>query len=51
MSDQSPDTEPQANDIRDLTKTIREIDINDPERKKNEKGMKAINGKSYKFTE
>ncbi len=51
MSDQTPDTQAQTKEVRDLTKTIKEIDINDPKTKENEKEMKAANGKSYKFTE
>ncbi len=50
MDGQKPKQE-QAQDIRDLTKVIRQIDINDPARDKNETEMKTTDGRRCKFTE
>jgi len=51
MRDQNPDTAADAKDVRDLTKTIKQIDIKDPKRKENETQMKTTDGKICKFTE
>lgn len=41
----------QARDVRDLTNTIRQIDINDPRRDRNETEMRTTDGRTCKFTE
>ena len=50
MDDKKPPQE-QAQEVRDLTKIIRKIDINDPARDKNETEMKTKDGRICKFTE
>ena len=50
MADEKSKQE-QAQDVRDLTKVIRQIDIKDSKRDKNETEMKTKDGRTCKFTE
>lgn len=51
MDDPKNDQEQQREELRDLTQTVRDIDIHDPQNARNETHMKDAQGREIEFNE